>query len=129
MLFVNLILLLGAGILIGLERQKSHGVVGVRSITLLMLGAFIFSYFSTKLGGDPSRVVAQVVSGIGFIGAGLVFKKDIDKIANVTTAILMWSLASLGCLFGLGFTGEAILMTIVIYLILKYYKKIFRDGN
>lgn len=128
-MFINLVLLLAAGIMLGLERQKSHGIVGVRSVTLMLLGAFIFSYLSIRIGGDPSRVAAQVVSGVGFIGAGLVFKKDADKIANVTTAILMWCLAALGCLFGLGFTREAVVMTIVMYLILKYYKKIFKDGN
>ena len=125
----NLIILLGSGILIGQERQKTHGIVGVRSVTLLMLGAFIFSFISTRIGGDPSRVVAQVVSGVGFIGAGLMFKKDSDKIANITTAILMWCVASLGCLIGLGFTSESIVMTIIIYLVLKYYKKLFKDGN
>jgi len=126
---ISLVLLLGSGVLIGLERQKTHGIVGVRSVTLIMLGAFIFSYISVNIGGDPSRVVAQVVSGVGFIGAGLMFKKDSDKIANITTAILMWCLASLGCLIGLGFYIESLTMTVIIYLILKYYKKLFKDGN
>lgn len=126
---ISLAILLGSGILLGLERQKTHGMVGVRSVTLIMLGAFIFSYISLRIGGDPSRVVAQVVSGVGFIGAGLIFKKDLDKIANITTAVLMWCLASLGCLIGLGFLWESLIMTIVIYFILKYYKKLFRDGN
>lgn len=125
----NLIILLASGILIGQERQKTHGIIGVRSITLLMLGSFIFSYMSTRIGGDPSRIVAQVVSGVGFIGAGLMFKKDSDKIANITTAILMWCLASVGCLIGLGFTLESIIMVIIIYLVLKYYKNLFKDGN
>lgn len=129
MFLFNLIILLGAGILIGHERQKTHGIVGVRSVTLIMLGAFIFSFISTRIGGDPSRVVAQVVSGVGFIGAGLMFKKDSDKIANITTAILMWCVASLGCLIGLGFTLEGVIMTIIIYLVLKYYKNLFKDGN
>ena len=128
-LFFSLIILLISGILIGRERQKTHGIVGVRSVTLIMLGAFIFSYISTRIGGDPSRVIAQVVSGVGFIGAGLMFKRDSNKIANITTAILMWCLASLGCLIGLGFITESLIMTIVIYLILKYYKKLFKDGN
>jgi putative Mg2+ transporter-C (MgtC) family protein len=126
---VSLFILLLSGALIGYERQKTHGIVGIRSVTLIMLGAFIFSYISGRIGGDPSRVVAQVVSGVGFIGAGLMFKKDMDKIANITTAILMWCLASLGCLIGLGFIVESLIMTVIIYLILKYYKKLFKDGN
>lgn len=126
---ISLITILASGTLIGYERQKAHGIVGIRSVTLIMLGAFIFSYISMNVGGDPSRVVAQVVSGVGFIGAGLIFKKDLDKIANITTAILIWCLASLGCLIGLGFIIEGLIMTIIIYCILKYYKKFFKDGN
>ena len=126
---INLAILLASGMLLGFERQKTHGIVGVRSVTLIMLGAFIFSFISIRIGGDPSRVVAQVVSGVGFIGAGLVFKKDMNKIANVTTAILMWCLASLGCLIALGYRIESAIMTIVIYLILKFYKKLFKDAN
>ena len=106
----SLIILLISGVIIGQERQKSHGIVGVRSVTLLMLGSFVFAYMSDKIGGDPARIVAQVVSGVGFIGAGLIFKKDSDKIANITTAILMWCLASVGCLIGLGFIIESIVI-------------------
>ena len=126
---LNLLVLLLSATLIGFERQKAHGVIGVRSVSLIMLGAFVFAYFSGKIGGDPARVVAQVVSGVGFIGAGLIFKQDIDKIANVTTAILIWCLAALGCLIGLGFLVEGVVITIIIFLILKFYKKLFKDGN
>lgn len=126
---VCLCIVLLSGLLIGYERQKTHGIVGVRSVTLIMLGAFIFSYISNKIGGDPSRVVAQVVSGVGFIGAGLMIKRNADKIANITTAILMWCVASLGCLIGLGFIVESLIMTAIIFLILKYYKKIFKEGR
>lgn len=124
----SLIVLLISGMIIGNERQKTHGIVGVRSVTLLMLGAFIYSYISTRIGGDPARIVAQVVSGVGFIGAGLMIKRDSDKIANITTAILMWCLAALGCLIGLGFIIESLGMTLIIYLVLKYYKNLFKDG-
>lgn len=125
----SLIILLISGVIIGQERQKSHGIVGVRSVTLLMLGSFVFAYMSDKIGGDPARIVAQVVSGVGFIGAGLIFKKDSDKIANITTAILMWCLASVGCLIGLGFIIESIVIVLIIYLVLKYYKNLFTDGS
>lgn len=125
----SLIILLISGVIIGQERQKSHGIVGVRSVTLLMLGSFVFAYMSDKIGGDPARIVAQVVSGVGFIGAGLIFKKDSDKIANITTAILMWCLASVGCLIGLGFIIESIVIVLIIYLVLKFYKNLFTDGS
>lgn len=129
MFFVKLIIVLLSGILIGRERQKTHSIIGIRSISILMLGSFIFSYMSIQLGTDPSRIIAQVVSGVGFIGAGIVFKKDADKIANITTAILIWALAGLSCLIGAGFIWESIVITIIIYIILKYYKNFIKDGN
>ena len=122
---INLGLLLLIGVLIGYERQKTHGIIGVRSITLVLLGSFMFTYISTFVGGDPSRIIAQVVSGTGFIGAGLIFKRDADSINNVTTAILIWCLSALGCLIGLSYRLESIAIAFIILLILKYYKKIF----
>lgn len=122
---INLVLLLLIGALIGHERQETHGIVGVRSITLVLLGSFIFTYISTLVGGDPARIIAQVVCGTGFIGAGLIFKRDADSINNVTTAILIWCLSALGCLIALSYHTESVAIAIVIIIILKYYKKIF----
>lgn len=122
---INLVLLLLIGALIGYERQKTHGIIGIRSTTLVLLGSFVFTYISTFVGGDPARIIAQVVCGTGFIGAGLIFKRDADSINNVTTAILIWCLSALGCLIGLSYRIESITITIVIIIILKYYKKIF----
>lgn len=126
---INLIILLIIGIIIGYERQKTHGIIGIRSVTLVLLGAFIYTYISTLVGGDPSRIIAQVVSGTGFIGAGLIFKQDADKINNITTAVLVWCLSALGCLIGLGYLIESIVIAIIIFIILKYYKKIFKNEN
>lgn len=116
---INLVLLLIIGGLIGYERQVKHGIIGVRSIT----------YISTIVGGDPSRIIAQVVSGTGFIGAGLIFKKDADAINNITTAILVWCLSALGCLIALSHRLESIVLAVIIIIILKYYKQIFDHEN
>lgn len=124
-LLIDLVLLLIVGAVIGNEREKTHGIIGKRSVTLVLLGAFIFTLISTIVGGDPSRIIAQVVSGTGFIGAGLIFKRGADSINNVTTAILIWCLSALGCLIGLSHRVEAIIITIVIMVVLKYYKKLF----
>jgi len=124
-LVIDLALLLIIGAIIGNERQKTHGIIGIRSVTLVLLGSFIFTLISTFVGGDPSRIIAQVVSGTGFIGAGLIFKREADNINNVTTAILIWCLSALGCLIGLSHRIEAVIIAIVIMLVLKYYKKLF----
>lgn len=121
-LLINLTITLCLGFLIGYERAKSHKVIGVRSVSLILLGAFTFTLISTKVGGDPARIIAQVVSGVGFIGAGLVFK-DGASIKNLTTAILVWMTSAIGCLIALSYRIESILIAIIVYLILKIYPK------
>ena len=122
---INLCILLLVGYILGSERAHSHNLVGIRTISLILLGSFIFTYISTIVGGDPARIIAQVVTGTGFIGAGIIFKDGIKNIRNLTTAVLVWVLAALGCLISLSLRMESLIITIVIYIILKVYKKIF----
>lgn len=120
MFFLNLTVLILCGILIGYERQKTNKVIGIRSVILLMLGSFIFTYISTRIGGDPSRVAAQIASGVGFIGAGIIWKSASTNISNLTTAILIWILAALGSMISIGLLKESIVITIIIYIILRF---------
>lgn len=126
---INLIVVLVIGALIGYERQTTHGVIGVRSITLVMLGSFIFTYISTLVGGDPARIIAQVVTGTGFLSAGLIFKQEATCISNITTAVLIWCLSALGCLIGLSYLKESIVITVVLILVLKFYRKVFNHED
>ena len=121
-LLINLGILLIIGFVVGQERQRKHKAIGIRSTSLILLGAFIFTYISTIVGGDPARIVAQVVTGVGFIGAGVIFKNGISDIGNLTTAILIWTLSAVGCLIALGYRLESIIVTIVIILILRTYE-------
>lgn len=120
MFFLNLAILILCGILIGYERQKTNKVIGIRSVILLMLGSFIFTYISTRIGGDPSRVAAQIASGVGFIGAGVIWKSTSTNISNLTTAILIWILAALGSMISIGLLKESIVITIIIYIVLRF---------
>ena len=121
---INLLTLLIVGYILGSERA-SHNLIGIRTVTLILLGAFVFTYISSRVGGDPARIVAQVVTGTGFIGAGIIFKDGIQNVHNLTTAVLVWVLAALGCLISLSMRIESLVITIVIYVVLKIYKKIF----
>ncbi len=121
---INLLILLIVGYILGSERA-SHNLIGIRTVTLILLGAFVFTYISSRVGGDPARIVAQVVTGTGFIGAGIIFKDGIQNVHNLTTAVLVWVLAALGCLISLSMRIESLVITIVIYVVLKIYKKIF----
>ena len=121
-LIINLIILVCVGFLLGSEREKSHKVIGVRSTILVLLGAFIFTFISTKVGGDPARIIAQVVCGSGFFGAGIIFKNDASSIFNLTTAIFVWVLSGLGCMIALGLYPASILISIIVFIILKIKK-------
>jgi len=121
-LIVNLILLLVIGYIIGSERQSNHKSIGIRSTTLVLLGSFIYTYISTVIGGDPSRIIAQIVTGVGFIGAGIIFKDGTHNIGNLTTAILVWTLSAIGCLIGLSLQIEAIGASVVVMMVLSVYK-------
>ena len=115
----GLIAVLVCGALIGYERQFKSKIIGIRTCILIMLGSFVFTYISIKIGGDPSRVAAQIASGVGSLGAGIIFKNGIDDIRHLTTAVLVWVLAALGSLISLGYLFESLMITGIIYIILK----------
>ena len=122
--YLNLLKMLVAvfvGFFIGLNRQKH--IVGSRTFSLICLGATIFTFVSLiHLPGfedstGPMRVIAQIVSGIGFLGLGVVWKYK-EKIGGLTTAATIWLVASIGVLIGLTMWPEAIVATVLAKLIL-----------
>lgn len=91
------------GFLIGIERESRGKPAGISTHCLVIGGAALFTYISTVL--DPnsqSRIAAQVVSGVGFIGAGMILKGEGGVITNLTTAAAIWFAASIGMAFGIG---------------------------
>ena len=88
-----------------------------RTISLIAIGSALYVLMSPSIfGGDNSRIIAQVVSGIGFLGAGIIFKNG-DTVKGLTTAATVWCAAAVGCLCGTGMFAEAILGTIVIMIV------------
>lgn len=115
-IFISLI----AGILIGLMRIKYPA--GIRTFTLICIGATVFTLISidtSLVGGnyDPTRVISQIVTGIGFIGAGVIWKSP-TKLAGLTTAAAIWATAAVGILVGLGEFGLAMFTTIIVMSVL-----------
>lgn len=107
--------------IIGSERQKSGKAIGFRSLALIMLGAYSFTTLSCGPNGVIDyHVIAQIVTGISFVGAGLIFKDS--SVHNLTTAILVWTMASIGVLLGLNMVLQAIVISLVVLLILSYKK-------
>lgn len=109
---INLAVALGLSAAIGFERQWRNRLAGLRTNTLVALGAASFVTFAALIPGEasPTRVAAQVVSGIGFLGAGLIFREGLS-VRGLNTAATLWCSAAVGVLAGGGYPGYAALAT------------------
>src|SRR2546423_5652302 len=121
---IKLILAAILGGIIGLERELRDKPAGLRTNILICLGSTLFMSISTRvaevLGGDPTRIAAQIISGIGFLGAGAVLHSH-GFVMGLTTAATIWVVAGVGMAVGAGFYGTAVfaaLMTIVTLTVL-----------
>ncbi len=104
------------GGIIGLERQCRGKAVGIRTITLVSLGSFLFVSISTlSPANDVTRIAAQVVSGIGFLGAGVILR-DGTNIRGLNTAATLWCGAAIGSLTAMGLIFEALVGVLYILL-------------
>lgn len=109
----------GAGAIIGLERQLNNKSAGFRTNTLVALGACMFvlaGFYSTQEAGDPSRIIGQVASGMGFLGAGVIFRHGVN-VQGLTTAATLWCSAALGCFAALGFYWQIVVCTVLVVFI------------
>jgi putative Mg2+ transporter-C (MgtC) family protein len=109
---INLAVALGLSAVIGFERQWRNRLAGLRTNTLVSLGAATFVIFAALVPGEasPTRVAAQVVSGIGFLGAGLIFREGLS-VRGLNTAATLWCSAAIGVLAGAGFLLYATVAT------------------
>jgi len=107
------------GFMIGMERQLSGKPAGIRTSALICIGSYVFTVVGVLLPGnaDPSRVIAQIVTGIGFIGAGVILARE-GLVLGVTSASVIWVLAGIGILIGLNRFGSAVLLSAVTVFIL-----------
>ncbi|RXZ80602.1 MgtC/SapB family protein [Paenibacillaceae bacterium] len=107
------------GMLIGIDRQLKHKQLGLRPSMVICIASCLITIVSIqafgKFGGpnhpnmDPMRLAAQIVSGVGFIGAGVILRRSNEVISGLTSAALIWSASALGIAIGAGFYIEAIL--------------------
>lgn len=111
------------GGVIGLERRISGKAAGIRTSILICLGSYIFVALSTELhrdnnSTDHSRVLGQIITGIGFLGAGVMLNRG-KKTKGVTTAAVIWVLAGIGAFIGFEKYIPAILITVIILFVLS----------
>jgi putative Mg2+ transporter-C (MgtC) family protein len=114
---INLLVAAGLSGLIGFERELRQHAAGLRTHIMVGMGAALFTIVGAELGTDRTRMAAQVVSGIGFIGAGTIFRAG-DSIKGLTTAAGMWTVAGIGVAAGFGMLDLAVTATVVALVVL-----------
>ena len=116
---IKLLVSLLLGALIGAEREYKGRNIGFRTIILITLGSTLFTILSFILGkdSDPARIASNIVTGVGFLGAGAIFR-DGASVRGVTTASIIWISAAIGMACGIAQYEFAVMVTITVLLIL-----------
>lgn len=127
-----------AGMLIGYDRERSGKAAGLRTQMLVCVGSALFAGLSIYvanslgiLGQDPTRIMAQIVSGVGFLGAGVILKNG-NRLSGVTTAATIWTTAAVGVAIGSGFyipAGFTVLLILMLNPIAFLQYKFGTKGN
>jgi putative Mg2+ transporter-C (MgtC) family protein len=123
----KLVLSLVLGALIGAEREYKSKVAGFRTIILITLGSTLFTLVSVALmgQGDPTRIASTIVTGIGFLGAGVIYKET-GTVRGITTAAVIWTAAAIGMMVGFGLFAISIISVILVLIILLTFSWVQR---
>lgn len=126
-LMLRLLVALVLGGIVGLERERQERAAGLRTVTMVSLGSCLFTIVGEFgfTNTDPSRVAAQIVTGIGFLGAGTIFLRK-DLVRGLTTAATIWATAAIGMAAGTAQYFEAAFTTLLILAVLMVLKPIER---
>ena len=123
----RLLLAVGLAAIIGLERQHAGKSAGLRTHLLVCIGAALFtiaSIYGFEGEGDPARVAAGIVAGIGFLGAGTIISTREGILVGLTTAASIWAVAAIGLAAGAGLYILAPVATLVVIIVLRIPKKL-----
>ncbi len=123
----KIVLSIIVGGLIGAEREYRSKSAGFRTLTLICLGAALFTALSLEIGGhgNPDRIASNIVTGIGFVGAGVIFKSDFG-VSGITTAAMIWTTAALGMGIGAGYELVSSIACAIIFIMLFIFSKFER---
>lgn len=110
------------GAVVGLERQLRRKPIGIRTSILICLATQVFVRLGTTMSGDgsivdPTRVLGQVVTGVGFLGGGVILAKG-GSIKGVSSATVVWMLAAIGSTIGAGRPAEALILSVLVVVVL-----------
>lgn len=111
------------GGLLGVEREYQNKSAGLRTIVLICLGSTIFTMISQRIGGSDDRVAANIITGIGFIGAGVIFKENFN-VKGLTTAAVIWISAAIGMVIGVEEYNMAFVLSFIVLVVLGGFAKL-----
>jgi putative Mg2+ transporter-C (MgtC) family protein len=115
------------GLAIGWERELKNKVAGIRTHIIVCAGACLFTVIGIVLSQqykvDPTRIIGQIITGIGFLGAGVIFKQE-DKVVGVTSAAFIWLVAAIGVLIGTGYLITSTIFTAGFLFVLIALQKL-----
>ena len=126
-LAVKIVAAVVLGGLIGFQREMAHKPAGLRTHILIVLGATVVMdvshYAATTMGGDATRIAANIIVGIGFIGAGTIMKEG-PTVHGLTSAATIWVDGALGTTIGSGYYAAAMLLTISTMIVLVFFARV-----
>ena len=126
-----------AGLILGLERESKHKSLGLKTCVVISITSCLLTIISIEFalnsykgtfftGADPLRLASQIVSGIGFLGAGVIFRRDNDVISGLTTAAIVWTASGFGIAIGVGYYFEVVIGIGLIHLTVNFLPFIMR---
>lgn len=127
--FIRLALAMICGGILGMERGKKNRPAGFRTYMLVCVGATLVMLTNQFMceqfgGGDPARLGAQVISGIGFLGAGTIIVTGRNRVKGLTTAAGLWADACVGLAIGVGFYSAAIIGCLMIFVVMSWLHRL-----
>jgi putative Mg2+ transporter-C (MgtC) family protein len=111
------------GSVLGIEREYQNKSAGLRTIVLICLGSTVFTMVSLRIGGGDDRVAANIITGIGFIGAGVIFKENFN-VKGLTTAAVIWIAAAIGMVIGLKEYNLGLILSLIVLIVLGGFAKL-----
>src|SRR5437879_5065549 len=123
---LRLLIATALGAVIGAEREFERKPAGFRTNCLICLGSALFTIVSVRVDaarGDQARIAAQIVSGIGFLGAGVILREQ-GRVSGLTTAAGIWMVAALGMAVGVGLYQTAILTALISVIVLRLFDRV-----
>lgn len=128
--FIKLTIALFLGLLIGIDRQLKHKPLGLKTSMIICVASCLLTIVSIQAAFtfqktehmmmDPLRLAAQIVSGVGFLGAGVILRRSNDVISGLTSAAMIWAAAGIGIAVGAGFYQEAFFAVVLFILAINF---------